>query len=57
MGVGLLRRPKITAIIAKTNSACINPPAENINTPNAHPIMRITATIYINEFMIECIKV
>jgi hypothetical protein len=53
MAVGLLIRPKIIAMMAITNNTCISPPTEYINTPNAHPMMRITATIYNNEFMVD----
>lgn len=53
MAVGLLMRPKIIAMMAITSSTCISPPTEYINTPNAHPMMRITATIYNNEFMVD----
>jgi len=43
--------PNITAIIAMTNNTWIIPPTEYINTPNAHPMMSITAIIYNSEFM------
>jgi hypothetical protein len=52
MAVGLLISPKIMAMIAITNSTCISPAAEYTNTPSAHPMMRTTATIYNNEFII-----
>jgi hypothetical protein len=57
MAVGLLISPKITAMIAITNSTCISPAAEYTNTPIAHPIIRTTATIYNNEFMVNGFKV
>jgi hypothetical protein len=53
MAVGRLISPNIMAMIAITKSTWINPPTEYINTPNAHPIIRITATIYNNEFMVD----
>lgn len=50
--VGRLIIPNIKAIIAITNNTCIIPVAEYMNTPNAHPIRRITAMIYNNEFIV-----
>jgi hypothetical protein len=52
MVVGRLIIPNIKAIIAITNNTCIIPVAEYMNTPNAHPIRRITAMIYNNEFIV-----
>jgi hypothetical protein len=52
MAVGRLITASITAIIAITNKICIMPVAEYINTPNAQPIISITAIIYSNEFMV-----
>jgi hypothetical protein len=57
MAVGLLISPKIIAMIAITNSTCINPAAEYTNTPNAQPMIRTTATIYNNELMVDGFKV
>jgi hypothetical protein len=53
MAVGRLITPKMIAIIAMTNNTCISPVTEYTNTPNAHPMMRITAMIYNNEFMVD----
>ena len=39
-------KPKSRAIMAITNNTWIRPVAEYKNTPSAHPIIRITATIY-----------
>lgn len=51
--VGLLINPNINEITAITNNTWIKPVAEYINTPRAHPMIRITATIYNNEFMAD----
>jgi len=48
--------PNINEMIAITSNTCIIPVAEYINTPKAHPIIRITATIYNNEFMADLFK-
>jgi hypothetical protein len=56
MAVGRLISPNMMAIIAITNNTWINPPTEYINTPSAHPITRITATIYNNEFMVDVLS-
>ena len=52
--MGLLIKPSNNMIIAITNNACIKPVAEYINTPNAHPIIRITAMIYNNDLIVRC---
>ena len=48
--------PKIKDMIAITSSTWIMPVAEYINTPKAHPMIRITAMIYNSEFMADCFK-
>jgi hypothetical protein len=53
MAVGRLMKPSIKAMIAITSNTWIRPVAEYINTPNAQPIIRITAMIYNNEFMVD----
>jgi hypothetical protein len=45
------------AMIAITNNTCISPAAEYTNTPNAHPMMSITAMIYNSEFMVDNVLV
>ena len=52
IAVGLRMRPKIKAITAITNKTCIMPVAEYKNTPNAHPMSKITAMIYNSEFIV-----
>jgi hypothetical protein len=56
MAVGRLINPKINDITAITSNTWISPVAEYINTPNAHPMIRITATIYNNELMVDGFK-
>ena len=51
--VGLRIMPNIIAITAITNNTCIRLPAAIKNTPIAQPIIRITAIMYNNEFMIS----
>jgi len=53
IAVGRLMTPSNNAMIAITSNTCIKPVAEYINTPNAQPMMRITAMIYNNEFMVD----
>jgi len=50
-------RPNKSAIIAITNKACIKPVAEYINTPSAHPIIRITAMIYSNDLIVNVLLI
>ena len=52
IAVGRLIIPNKSAIIAITNSMCMMPVREYTNTPNAHPMSKITAMIYSSEFMI-----
>jgi hypothetical protein len=54
--LGLLMNPSINEIMAITSNTWINPVAEYKNTPNAHPIIRITATIYNNDLMVDAFK-
>jgi hypothetical protein len=49
--------PSNKAIMAITNNTCIRPPAEYINTPNAQPMMRITAMIYNSDLMVDYVLV
>ena len=51
--VGLLIKPSTRAIMAITNNTCIMPVAEYKNTPNAHPMSKITAMIYNSEFIVN----
>ena len=53
IAVGLLISPNMIAMMAISNNTWISPVTEYTNPPNAHPMMRITATIYNNEFMID----
>jgi hypothetical protein len=48
--------PNISEMTAITNNTWIMPVAEYMNTPNAHPMIKITAMIYNNEFMVDCFK-
>jgi hypothetical protein len=48
--------PNKNAITAITNSTCIRLPAAVKNTPIAQPIMRMTAMIYNNEFIVYGLK-
>jgi hypothetical protein len=52
MAVGLLITPNNNEIIAITSNTWMIPPAEYMKKPKAHPIIRITAIIYNNEFMV-----
>jgi hypothetical protein len=56
IAVGLRMTPNKNAITAITNSTCIRLPAAVKNTPIAQPMMRITAIIYNNEFMVDNLK-
>ena len=57
MAVDLLIKPNSNAIIAITNNACIKPVAEYMNTPNAQPMMRITAMIYNSDLIVDYVLV
>jgi hypothetical protein len=53
IAVGLLISPSNREIIAITNKMLIKPPTVVKKKPIAHPITRMTAMMYNNEFMID----
>jgi hypothetical protein len=57
MAVGLRIMPNKKAIMAITSNTWIRLPTAVKNTPIAQPIMRITAMIYSNEFMVDDLNV
>jgi hypothetical protein len=53
IAVGRLIRPSSSDITAMTSSIWIKPPTVVKKKPIAHPITRMTAMMYNNEFMID----